>query len=152
MVVLVSWKFKNPQIAHQAFFNFQDYHLTLKMASAQVIEMSVTNNSPSQGSNHPADLFQSWYIPLCDFVFVGCKRWGGRGRRKINKVSRAHCSFLKLINWWANKSQIGEVCSSPVCFVNKEGECDAGCCSKLCFCFRMNSSLVIYREFKQWWC
>ena len=32
---------------------------TLKMASAQVVETSVTNNSPSQDSNHPNDLFQS---------------------------------------------------------------------------------------------
>ena len=29
------------------------------MASAQVVEMSVTNKSPSQDSNHPDDLFQS---------------------------------------------------------------------------------------------
>ena len=29
------------------------------MASAQVVETSVTNNSPSQGSYHPDDLFQS---------------------------------------------------------------------------------------------
>ena len=34
---------------------------TLKMASAQVVETSVTNNSPSQDSNHPDDLFQSRY-------------------------------------------------------------------------------------------
>ena len=34
-------------------------HSTLKMASAQVVETSVTNNSPSQDSNHPDDLFQS---------------------------------------------------------------------------------------------
>ena len=33
--------------------------LTLKKASAQVVETSVTNNSPSQDSNHPDDLFQS---------------------------------------------------------------------------------------------
>ena len=31
----------------------------LKMASAQVVETSVTNNSRSQDSNHPDDLFQS---------------------------------------------------------------------------------------------
>ena len=37
-------------------------HLTLKMASAQVVETSVTNNSPSQDSNHPDDLFQSRYV------------------------------------------------------------------------------------------
>ena len=29
------------------------------MASAQVVETSVTNYSPSQDSNHPDDLFQS---------------------------------------------------------------------------------------------
>ena len=33
--------------------------LSLKMVSAQVVEMSVTNNSPSQDSNHRDDLFQS---------------------------------------------------------------------------------------------
>ena len=32
------------------------------MASAQVVETSVTNNSPSQDSNHPDDLFQSQYV------------------------------------------------------------------------------------------
>ena len=32
------------------------------MASAQVVETSVTNNSPSQDSNHPDDLFQSRYV------------------------------------------------------------------------------------------
>ena len=32
------------------------------MASAQVVEMSVANNSPSQDSNHPDDLFQSRYV------------------------------------------------------------------------------------------
>ena len=35
-----------------------DYHLTLKVASTQV----VTNNSPSRVSNHPDDLFQSRFI------------------------------------------------------------------------------------------
>ena len=39
----------------------EHYHLTLKMASAQVVETSVTNNSPSQDSYHPDDLFQSRY-------------------------------------------------------------------------------------------
>ena len=33
--------------------------LTLKMASAQIVETSVTNNSPSQDSNHLDDLVQS---------------------------------------------------------------------------------------------
>ena len=34
------------------------------MASAQVVETSVTNNSPSQDSYHPDDLFQSRYATL----------------------------------------------------------------------------------------
>ena len=32
------------------------------MASAPVVETSVTNNSPSQDSNHPEDLFHSRYV------------------------------------------------------------------------------------------
>jgi len=38
------------------------------MASAQVVETSVTNNSPSQDSYHPDDLFQSSFvwIHLCE--------------------------------------------------------------------------------------
>ena len=34
-------------------------HLTLNMASAQVVETSVANNSPTQDSSHPDDHFQS---------------------------------------------------------------------------------------------
>jgi len=32
------------------------------MASAQVVETPVTNNSPSLDSSHPDDLFQSQYV------------------------------------------------------------------------------------------
>ena len=32
------------------------------MASTQVVETSVTNNSPSKDSNHPDDVFQSRYV------------------------------------------------------------------------------------------
>ena len=32
------------------------------MGSAQVVETSITNNSPSQDSSHPDDLFQSQYV------------------------------------------------------------------------------------------
>ena len=43
------------------------------MASAQVVETSVTNNSPSQDSYHPDDLFQSRYnkvmITTSDYSF-----------------------------------------------------------------------------------
>ena len=36
------------------------------MASAQVVETSVTNNSPSQDSYHPDDLFQSKYLRILE--------------------------------------------------------------------------------------
>ena len=36
--------------------------LTLKMAFAQVVEMSVAHNSPSQDSNHPDDHFQPMFV------------------------------------------------------------------------------------------
>ena len=36
------------------------------MASAQVVETSVANNSSSQDSNHPDDLSQSRYIDFVD--------------------------------------------------------------------------------------
>ena len=36
-----------------------DFQLTLKMASAQVVETSVANNSPSQDFNHPDNHFKS---------------------------------------------------------------------------------------------
>ena len=39
------------------------------MASAQVVETSVTNNSPSQDSNHPDDLFQSRYENTITLAF-----------------------------------------------------------------------------------
>ena len=39
----------------------KDCGLTLKMASSQVVETKA-NNSPSQYSNHPDDLFQLRYV------------------------------------------------------------------------------------------
>ena len=56
------------QIVHQGFFisNWQNIdRLTLKMASEQVVETSVANNSPSQdSSSHPNDYFQSSRFPF----------------------------------------------------------------------------------------
>ena len=40
------------------------------MASARVVETSVANNSPSQDSNHPDDLFQSRNIIIVSGVVV----------------------------------------------------------------------------------
>ena len=46
------------------------------MASAQVVETSVNNNSPSQDSNHPDDLFQSRYEDVMIPVHLGMeKHW-----------------------------------------------------------------------------
>ena len=46
------------------------------MASAQVVETSVTNNSPSQDSNYPNDLFHSRYVSP-RFKRFSCFRNGG---------------------------------------------------------------------------
>ena len=55
------WRFDNLCGSHlQSHIQSQD--LTMEMASAQVVETSVTNNSPSQDSSHPDDLFQSRYV------------------------------------------------------------------------------------------
>ena len=43
------------------------------MASAQVVVASVANNSPSQDSNHPDDLFQSRYVTPGFKPFSYCK-------------------------------------------------------------------------------
>ena len=45
------------------------------MASAQVVETSVTNNSPSQDSNHPDDLFQSRSVSSVGCVKEHCCDW-----------------------------------------------------------------------------
>ena len=39
----------------------------MKMASAQVVEMSIATNSPFQDSSHPGDLFQSRKVNLSDY-------------------------------------------------------------------------------------
>ena len=66
---------------------------TLKMGSAQVVETSVTNNSPSQDSNHPDDLFQS------RFVTPGFKPFS----YKLDKLKRLKtgtwCSLVYLVKW-----------------------------------------------------
>ena len=54
--VVTDWRFDNLCGSHLQ---------TLKMASAQVVETSVYNNSPSQESNYPGDHFQSRYYFHC---------------------------------------------------------------------------------------
>ena len=67
-------------------FNIKDYHLTLKMASAQVVEKSVTNNRPSLDSHHPDDLFQS------RFVTPGFKPFS------YSKIHQQ--TFVWNLHWW----------------------------------------------------
>ena len=53
-------------------------HLTLRMASAQVVETSVTNNSPSQDSNHLDDLFQSRHVtPGSNHFLISSRGYAG---------------------------------------------------------------------------
>ena len=47
------------------------------MASAEVVGTSVTNNSPSQDSKHPDDLFQSRY-----YFFIAQNSICGSGQSK----------------------------------------------------------------------
>ena len=54
---IVEWRF------HKLCRSHLQSHLTLKMASEQVVETSVTNNSPKD-SNHPDDHFQSGILLL----------------------------------------------------------------------------------------
>ena len=44
------------------FLNFQLTKTTYHLTSTQVVETSLTKNSPSQDSNHPDDLLQSRYV------------------------------------------------------------------------------------------
>ena len=57
------------------------------MASAQVVETSVANNSPSQDSNHPDDLFQSKLVTIDDV------------RATIMHSSSASCGLDPIPTW-----------------------------------------------------
>ena len=77
---------------------------TLKMASAQVVETSVNNNSPSHDSNHPDDLFQSRYVtpgfkPFSySSRFRNFKAFPARQPRKVRKIPQ---SLSRLKTVWA---------------------------------------------------
>ena len=64
------------------------------MASAQVVETSVTNNSPSQDSNHPDDLFQSRYVT------PGFKPFSYLGTFKLGKCSFVSVNYSNLEEPW----------------------------------------------------
>ena len=58
------------QIAHKGF---QLTKTMVKMALAQVVETTVPNNSPSQDSNRPGNLFQSRYLVQCNIILIARK-------------------------------------------------------------------------------
>ena len=62
--VVCDWSFDNLCGSHLQSQVRVGYRKTITwhLASAQVVETSVTNNSLSQYSNHPDDLFQSRYV------------------------------------------------------------------------------------------
>ena len=85
----------------EAIFRVKYYHLTLKMASAQVVETSVTNNSPSQDSNHPDDLFQSRQVVV--LVSQKFKNPGERFDWSVDRLAVGKC-----VMWLAVKT-CGEI-------------------------------------------
>ena len=62
------------------------------MASAQVVETSVTNNSPSQDSYHPDDLFQSRYAT------PGFKPFSYLKLRYVRNLKRSKTSEIKIVS------------------------------------------------------
>ena len=64
------WGAKKIKADHKMYSHFQHLIVSLygshlsesRMASVQVVETSVTNNSPSQDFHHPDDRFQSRYV------------------------------------------------------------------------------------------
>ena len=73
------------------------------MASAQVVETSVTNNSPSQDSYHPDDLYQSRYVTpglkpfpyLIGFYFVISHRsLRSDTRKRVEHMRQVSCVDL----------------------------------------------------------
>ena len=71
-IIWVMGVLRRTVVSDWRFDNLCGSHLTLKMASAQVVETLVTNNSPSQDSNHPNDLFQSRLLLI---VWSGCVKY-----------------------------------------------------------------------------
>ena len=59
------------------------------MASAQVVETSVANNSPSQDSNHPDDLFQSVTRGFKPFSYLSSLG------RQSEKLSNDYISYTR---------------------------------------------------------
>ena len=101
--VVSDWRFENLTKHLQS-------HLTLKMASAQVVKTSIANNSPFQDSYHPDDHFQfkvcsSWVqtILLLGLLFMYIKglELGGQFLTFIVGISRQKW-------WWSLREGRGD--------------------------------------------
>ena len=63
-------KMATTQVVEMSVANNSPSDLTLKMASTQVVETSTAHDSPSQDPNHPGDLFQSRYKGIIILAFL----------------------------------------------------------------------------------
>ena len=83
-------------LGDRSFDNLCGSHLqsqvTLKMASAQVVETSVNNNSPSQDSYHPDDLFQSRNNVLITIII---KKYFHKYNKNFTKNQSANTEIIK---------------------------------------------------------
>ena len=61
-IIWVIWVLRRTIAATDVSTTCAEAIFTVEMASAQVVEMPVANNSPSKESNHPDDLFQSRHV------------------------------------------------------------------------------------------
>ena len=86
------------------------------MASTQVVETSVTNNSPSQDSYHPDDLFQSRYATP-GFKPFSYDPWTSMYwfyTRKENKL------FCETYRGWRMSEEISHFSNRSTCIVNQK--------------------------------
>ena len=63
-------KMATRQVVEMSVANNSPSDLTLKMASTQVVRTSAAHDIPSQGRNHPGDLFQSRYEVIIVLAFL----------------------------------------------------------------------------------
>ena len=90
------WRLLSPERSHKTNNLMKTLHLTLKMTTAQVVEMSVTNNSLSKDYSHPDDhKTNNWYSWV---------------QTSSNTATKVHCSVCR---WW----QLFSKCLAKCAFV-----------------------------------
>ena len=75
--------------------------LSLKMASAHIVEMSVVNNDSSQDSSHPDDHFQSKYV-IPGFKPVSYLRSHWRQSETLANDSFSYARNVRRMKLWFN--------------------------------------------------